>query len=249
MNTIRTAVVDDADLARERLRLYLGHESDIEIVGEAASGEEAVRLIVRLKPDLVFLDIELPDMDGFEIVRRLPPGLAPTIIYVTAHDDRALEAFDVSALDYLLKPFARDRFAKSLDRARHQIQLRITGADPRPSRQRYPETLGIKDRGDIKMVRVDTIDYIDVAGHYLCVHAAHKVHLIRGTLHDIERQLDPHLFARIHRSTLVRVDRVQSLRARRSGDFDVVLVDNSKLVMSRTYGESMRTLLGRNKSG
>jgi len=248
VNTIRAAVVDDAALARERLRLYLRHESDIDIVGEAASGEEALSLIVRLQPDLVFLDIELPDLTGLEIVRRLPPSYTPSIVYVTAHDDRAVEAFDVSALDYLLKPFDRDRFAKSLDRARQHISLKAVGAESRTSHERYSETLAIKDRGAIELVRVDDIDYIDVAGHYVCVHAARKVHLIRGALQDVERQLNPALFARIHRSTVVQIDRVRSLRARRSGDFDLVLLDNTKLVMSRTYGESVRTLLGHCKS-
>ena len=240
MTPIRAVIVDDVALARERVRLYLADEYDIEIVGEAASGAEAVRAISRLAPNLVFLDVQLPDIDGFEIVRRLPPALHPVIIYLTAHDDKALDAFEVHALDYLLKPFDRGRFARALNRARHQLSLR--GA-PVASRE-YLERLAIKEKGRTDVVAMKDVDYIDVAGHYLCIHVGKAVHLIRGTLVEIEPQLDPAQFVRIHRSAIVRLERIASLTARRNGDCDVFLADGSKLLMSRTYREHLRVRLG-----
>ena len=240
MTPIRAVIVDDVALARERVRLYLADEHDIEIVGEAASGAEAVRAISRLAPDLVFLDLQLPDFDGFEIVRRLPPTLHPVIIYLSAHDDKALQAFEVHALDYLLKPFDRERFARALNRARRQLGLKFVPAAPRE----YLARLAIKEKGRTDVVAVKDVDYIDVAGHYLCIHVGKAVHLIRGTLAEIEPQLDPAQFARIHRSAIVRLERIASLAARRNGDCDVILTDGSKVLLSRTYRDSLRARLG-----
>ncbi len=240
MTPIRAVIVDDVALARERVRLYLADEHDIEIVGEAASGAEAVRAISRLAPNLVFLDVQLPDFDGFEIVRRLPPALHPVIIYLTAHNDKALDAFEVHALDYLLKPFDRERFARALNRARHQLSLRVAPVVPRE----YLERLAIKEKGRTDVVAMKDVDYIDVAGHYLCIHVGKAVHLIRGALAEIEPQLDPAQFVRIHRSAIVRLERIASLTARRNGDYDVILSDGSKLLMSRTYREHLRVRLG-----
>lgn len=239
MNKIRAIIVDDMDLARERVRLYLAEEGDVEIVGEAANGADAVRIISRLAPDLVFLDIQLPDFDGFEIVRRLP--VRPIVVYLTAHDDKAIKAFDVNALDYLLKPFDRERFGRALNRARLQLGLQSGAAH---ETRVYLKRLAIKEKGRTDVVAVDDVDYIDVAGHYLCVHVGKQVHLVRGTLNEFELQLDPLQFARIHRSAVVRIDRIKSLTARRNGDCDVILADGTKLLLSRTYRERVGERLG-----
>jgi len=236
---VRVLIVDDVELARERVRLYLQGETDMQIVGEATNGVEAVRAISRLAPDLVLLDVQLPDFDGFEIVRRLPPEAHPVVIYISAHDEKAIEAFEVHALDYLLKPFGLERFQSALNRARCHL-----GKAAAPRLPGHLERLAIKERGRIEIVSVRDIDYVDVAGHYLCVHAGKSVHLLRGTLNELEPQLDPAQFARIHRSVLVRLERIKSLAARRNGDCDVLLSDGTKLLMSRTYLESVRVRLG-----
>lgn len=244
MKTIRTVIVDDVELARERVRQYLSGEDDIEVVGEAGTGAEAVRLIARLAPDLVFLDVKLPDFDGFAIAAKLP--VKPVIVYLTAHDDQALKAFEAGALDYLIKPFDRERFERALNRARMQIglaQIGLKSAAPQAGCD-YLKRLAIKDRDRTDVVATSEVDYIDVAGHYLCVHVGRQVHLIRGTLSELEDKLDPAEFARIHRSAIVRLDRVKSLVARRNGDSDLLLADGARLVMSRNYGEAVRKRLG-----
>jgi two-component system, LytTR family, response regulator len=238
---LRVVIVDDMALARERVVRYLAEEAAIEIVGEASNGTDAVGLIVREGPDVAFLDVGLPDFDGFEIVRRLPPQTRPLAIFLTAHADKALEAFDESACDYLAKPFTRERFARALNRAREQLRLR-QHAD-HPPRQ-YLRRLAIKEKQRIDVVDVCDIDYIDVAGHYLCVHVGKRVRLIRGQLVDIEENLDPAEFARVHRSTIVRIDRVRSLVARSNGDSDLILCDGSRVLMSRTYRVSLAGRLG-----
>jgi len=238
---MRAVIVDDVDLARERVRLYLADETDIAIVGEAGNGADALRLIAATTPDLLFLDVGLPDMDGFALARRIDAKTPPVIIYLTAHDDRALDAFEVSALDYLTKPFDRERFRQSLNRARALIALK-SGAKPAAD---YLTLLAIKDKDRTDVVAVSDVDYIDVAGHYLCVHVGKRVHLIRASLSELEERLDPALFARVHRSAIVRLDRIKSLATRRNGDCDLVLADGSKLVMSRSYSDAVRARLGR----
>ncbi|MDE1939264.1 MAG: response regulator transcription factor [Alphaproteobacteria bacterium] len=238
---IRTLIVDDVALARERVRRYLVGESDIEVVGEAANGADAVRLAAETRPLLVFLDIGLPDIDGFEVVKRLPPQGRPVVIFLTAHDDRALQAFDVNALDYLVKPFGHERFQQALDRARRQLRLQAGAAAEPP---RYVRRMAIRDGARTDVVDMETVDYIDVAGHYLCLHVGKRVHLIRGSLGELEARLDPAEFIRIHRSIVVRIDRVRSLAARRNGDSDVLLADGGKLLLSRTYRDAVRPKLG-----
>lgn len=236
---MRALIVDDVALARERVREYLKGENDIEIVGEAGTGADAVRQIARLMPDLVFLDVQLGDFDGFEVARRLEHK--PVIVYLTAHDDKAVAAFEAGALDYLTKPFDRERFARALNRARAQIALKSGAMAPRPE---YLKRLAIKDKDRTAIVATIEIDYIDVAGHYLCVHVGKQVHLIRGALSELEDKLDPAEFARVHRSAIVRLDRVASLVARRNGDSDLLLKDGSKLLMSRNHADAVKARLG-----
>lgn len=238
---IRAVIVDDMALARERVTRYLAGEHDIRIVGEAANGADAVRLMAAEAPDLAFLDVQLPDFDGFEVVRRLPAGLHPVVIYLTAHDEKALEAFEVSALDYLAKPFSRERFARAVNRARHQLRLR-SGSSESP--REYLKRLAIKEKGRTDVIGTKDVNYIEVAGHYLCLHIGKSVHLIRGQLGDLEEKLDPAEFARVHRGTIVRLDRIKSLVARRNGDCDVILADGTKLLLSRTYKNAVCDRLG-----
>ncbi len=240
MNAICAVIVDDMALARERVRRYLADEPDVEIVGEAGTGGDAVRAIAQLAPALVLLDMRLPDFDGCEVMRRLPAAHRPVVVFLTAHEEHAVKAFDVHALDYLVKPFDRARFAESVARVRRQLALSRGTAVPAG----YLERLAIKDRATTELVPVAGIDYIDAAGHYLCVHVGRTVHLIRGTLAELEAALDPAEFARIHRSALVRLDRIRALTARRNGDAEIVLVDGTRLLLSRTYGEVVRARLG-----
>jgi two-component system LytT family response regulator len=230
---IRAVIVDDMPLARERVRLYLASEPDIEISGEASNGADAVRLIERSAPQLALLDVRLPDFDGLEILARLEPQRRPATIYLTAHDEHAIAAFDVQAVDYLLKPFSRARFARAIARARERIA-------PRDQQPR----IAVKDRGRIDLVPVADIDYVDVAGHYVCLHVGRRVHLMRMSLGELEGQLDPARFARIHRSAIIQLDRVQALTARRNGDLDVALRGGASLTISRTYAEDVRARLG-----
>ncbi|MBP6011899.1 MAG: response regulator transcription factor [Alphaproteobacteria bacterium] len=241
MIRIRAAIVDDVELARERVRIYLRDEDDIDIVGEAANAAEALKMIARERPDLLFLDVALPDLDGFEIARRIEAAQRPIIIYLTAHDEKAIHAFEVNALDYLLKPFDRERFAQALNRARAQIALR-SGHELRPAIG-FQQRLGVKDGERTTLVAVADIDYIDVAGHYLCIHVGKEVHLLRGSLADLMQRLDPQAFVRIHRSALVQFDRIKTIVARRNGDADLVLRDGRKLLLSRTFRDDLRAKL------
>jgi two-component system LytT family response regulator len=196
---------------------------------------------VREGPDVAFLDVELPDFDGFEILRRLPSASRPVAIFLTAHGEQALEAFDVSAGDYLAKPFSRERFARALNRAREQLRLR-RGAATAP--REYLTRLAIREGQRADVLELRDVDYIDVGGHYLCIHVGRNVHLLRGQLADIEERLDPADFARIHRSAIVRLDRVKSLIARTNGDGDIILRDGRTLPLSRTYRERLAVRLG-----
>ena len=234
MKTIRVLIVDDIALARERVRRYLDDESDIEIVGEAASGEDALRLIARLSPDIVFLDMKLTAIAGLNVAQRMQDAHA-AVIYLSAFEDKAVEAFEVNALDYLLKPFDRERFRQALNRARARLLERRV----EPDGDLYPRRIAVRNGNRTDMVATSDIDFIDIAGHYLCLHQGKRVHLIRATLAEFEKRLDPSEFARVHRSAIVRVDRVSSLVARRNGDSDIVLADGGKLLLSRTYRDAL----------
>jgi two-component system LytT family response regulator len=230
---IRALIVDDMPLARERVRLYLQEETDVSLAGEASNGADAVRLIEREAPQLALLDMRLPDFDGLEILTRLAPQRRPATIYLTAHDEDAVAAFDVQAVDYLLKPFSRERFARAIARARQRIAP--GGEAPR---------IAVRDRGRIDLVPIRDIDYVDAAGHYICLHVGRKVHLMRMSLGELEGQLDPARFARVHRSAIVQLDRVEALAQRRNGDLDLTLRGGAALTVSRTYAAALRARLG-----
>ena len=241
---IRTLIIDDEPLARDRVRRFLRDEADIELIGECGNGTEAVAAIKEHRPDLVFLDIQMPEKDGFDVIRSLGGKNLPVVVFVTAYDQYALQAFDVHALDYLLKPFNRDRIHRAVARAREQIERkRIGSLDERltslladlKQEKKYLERLVVKSVGRVFFVKVDEIDWIEAAGNYVKLHAGRESHMVRETMNGIESKLDPDRFLRIHRSTVVNIDRIKELHPMFSGDYAVILRDGTELALSRNY--------------
>ena len=248
--TIRTLIVDDEPLARERISQLLKAEADIELAGECSNGREAVKAITSLGPDLVFLDVQMPECDGFEVLRSLDTRKLPAIIFVTAYDKYALQAFEVHAIDYLLKPFRQTRFESALERARQQIryardnstsQLLALLEDLRQAP--VPEPFVVKSGGDVLFLRPEEIDYIEAADNYLNIHTGKESLLLRETMQRMEKRLDPRKFLRIHRSTIVNVERIRKLQAGPSGEQVVVLRDGQQLTLSRTYRDQIQQRL------
>jgi two-component system, LytTR family, response regulator len=242
--SIRALIIDDESLARERIRMLLQGEPEIEIVSESANGTEALRDIQLLAPDLVFLDVQMPELTGFEVLDRLDPARMPVIIFVTAYDQYALKAFEVCALDYLLKPFDRERFGRALSRARAELDRRKAGQvnervlkllSELGQTKKYLEKLMIRDGGRVFFLRADEIDWIEAAGNYVRLHAGKEEYLYRETMTKLEGQLNPERFARIHRSAIVNTERIKELQPWFRGDYVIVLRDNQKLTLSRTY--------------
>lgn len=262
---IKVLIVDDEPLARDKIRGMLKGKEDIEIVGEAGNGKEAVSAIRKHEPDLLFLDVQMPEMDGFGVLQTIGPSLLPMVVFVTAYDRYALQAFEVYALDYLLKPFDRERFEKALARARTQLDQekrkdltqglqalmdelsRIRqGAPAAKPGPKYLERLAIKASGRIFFLRTQEIDYIESEGNYVRVHAGKESHLIREAMSVLETQLDPKKFLRIHRCTIVNVDRIQELQPWFHGEYRVILRNGVQLTLSRSYREKLREFLGKN---
>jgi two-component system LytT family response regulator len=237
--TLRAFIVDDEPLARRRLRALCAREADVEVVGEAGDGASAVAAIRADRPDLVFLDVHMPELDGFGVLAALSPP-APAIVFVTAYDAYALRAFEVNALDYLLKPFDGARFHETLRRARAAAGR----DDGRGKLEAALRLLAVKDDGRVQLVRDDDIDWIEAADNYVCVHAGRATHVLRSTLTAVESRLDSSRFARIHRSTLVRLDRIRELRPATRNEMLAVLRDGTCLPVSRTYAPRLRALLG-----
>lgn len=235
---IRTLVVDDEPVARARMLTLLREEADIEVVGECADGPQARAVIEDTAPDLVFLDVHMPHMNGFELTSTLDPKHMPAVVFVTAYDEYALRAFEIHALDYLLKPFSRERFKAALTHAREQLARRQT---PVPGRDR----LVIKSTGRIYFVRTADIEWCEAAGNYVRLHVGPQAHLVRGTMAGLEAQLDSAQFARIHRSTIVNVDRIQELRSSFNGEYVVLLRGGTRLTLSRGYRDTLQARLGR----
>jgi len=249
--TIRALVVDDEPLARERIRMLLEDESDIELIGECRDGAEAVRAIDEEGPDLVFLDVQMPEVDGFEVLEVIGPGRAPVVVFVTAYDEYAIRAFDVHALDYLLKPFDGERFRQAIGRARASIRakadvdrekLAALLGDLRDER-RYLERIVVKTAGRVVFLAVDEIDWIGGAGNYVELHAGERKHLVRDTMKAIESKLDPDKFVRVHRSHIVNMDRVKSMEPWFHGEYVLILEDGTELQSSRTYSDRLRQML------
>ena len=252
---IRTLIVDDEPLARDGLRVRLQRESDVEIIGEAGDGPGAIEAIRRLQPDLVYLDIQMPGMDGFEILEHVAGEHLPIVVFVTAHDEHALRAFDVHALDYLLKPVAEDRFLESLRRARAALDAdsvatgmreRLAGAldakaasAPAAGSPPLLRRFVVKERGRYLLVPADEVHWIGAAGNYAELHARGGTYLVRATIAELAARLDPARFARIHRSTIVQIDGIREIVPESHGDFDVVLADGTSLRMSRGFRDRL----------
>jgi two-component system LytT family response regulator len=246
---IRTLIVDDEPLARDGLRTRLALSRDVTVVGEAADGIEAVDAIGRLLPDLIFLDIQMPGIDGFEVLSRAGRAHFPSVVFTTAYDRYALQAFEVHALDYLLKPISARRLEQALERVRHELQRdeaedRAKVAALLDSRDRDPTGFvsrwAVKQQDRYVLLRADDVDWIEAAANYVRFHARREIFVMRGTLAALEEALDPARFVRIHRSTIVNVDRVKEIKPEWHGDFDVTLTSGKSLRMSRNYRQLLR---------
>ena len=239
---IRTVVADDEPIARARIVSLLRDEDDIEIVGECGNGVEAKTAIAEESPDLVILDIQMPELDGLALARTLRAGGAPAVIFVTAYDEYAVNAFEVHAIDYLLKPFSAERLRSSLDHARaHVAHHRAQPGTERVRRDR----LMVKSDGRIRVIRTADIDWCEASGNYVGLHVGAQCHFVRDTMAHLESELDPRQFIRIHRSTIVNVDRVQEMEPSFSGDYVVILRGGTRLTLSRGYRDVMQARLGR----
>ena len=265
---LKALIVDDEELARRGLHIRLQKFDDVEICGECRNGREAIDAVREKSPDIVFLDVQMPGIDGFEVLRRLSGSDMPTVIFVTAYDEFALKAFEANALDYLLKPINDDRLAAAIERARqarddklageHRSKLlklvcELTGrevtlegaiSEAAAARARFPDRLCIRDSGETTNVNVESIDWIDAAGDYMCVHAEGDTHVLRGTMKRLEELLDPDKFVRIHRSTIVNRLRVRSLRPHRNGEYFLTLDNSRELKLSRKYKSNVERLVG-----
>lgn len=251
---INTLIVDDEKLARDKIKRMLGKEKDIVIAGECVSGAAAVKSIREIKPDLIFLDIQMPGMNGFEVLEEIPGETMPAVIFMTAYCEYALKAFDFHALDYLLKPFDQERLHFSVEKARNQIDTLSSGELDRTLRtlisdikteKKSPERLLLKTAGRIYFVKTDDIDWIEAAGNYVKLHIGSKVHMLRETMKNIECKLTPEKFLRIHRSRFVNIDRIEELHPLFSGDYLVILRDKTELSLSRHYHDRLRELFDR----
>jgi two-component system LytT family response regulator len=245
--SLRILIIDDEPLARQRVRLLLGEETDVEIAGECGDGVEAVAQINAQKPDLVFLDVQMPEMDGFEVLRNLSPERLPAVIFTTAFDEHALHAFEVHALDYLLKPFKPERFKQAVQRARDVIAGQQTGAtarrllellaEQRPAAPAHLTRLAVKNSGKVIFVNVDEIDAIEAAGKYAVVHAGKENHVLRETITALEASLPPERFLRLNRAVIVNIARIQELQPMFKGENVVVLKNGQRYPTTRPLRE------------
>jgi two-component system LytT family response regulator len=250
---VRTLIVDDEPLARQRLRTLLRRDGDVEIVGECGNGREALAAISAERPELVFLDIQMPELDGFGLLSAVEPAMLPVVVLVTAYDQYTLQAFEAHALDYLLKPFPRQRFEAALARAKAQVRLertaggaaaRLAGVIEAIVRERErPTRLVVKNAGRISFVKVDEVTWIEAEENYVRIHAGAASYLVHRTLKDVAAELDGERFVRIHRSAIVNVDCIRELQPMFHGDYTVVLRDGTRLTATRSPVNQLRRLL------
>ena len=248
MALVRVLIVDDEPLGRERIRALLSENDAVEVVGECQNGKEAVDTIKSTAIDLVFLDVQMPEMNGFEVIDAVGTGTMPHVIFVTAYDQHALDAFEVHALDYLLKPFEIDRFNEALQHALNQINQEQQLSQEQQVQhllsqlhqpKKWLERIVIKTRSHLYFISCKDIDWIEAAGNYVTIHSAGKQHFLRQTLTSLSAQLQPDQFIRIHRSTIVNIDRIQSMYPMASGEYEVLLDNGKKLTLSRSYRQSL----------
>ena len=266
---IRTLIVDDEPLALKGLRLRLESFDDIDIVGTASNGREAIKKIRAEKPDLVFLDIQMPGLDGFDVVKALANEELPIIIFATAFDKYAIQAFETHASDYLLKPIDEERLEQAIIKVREQIAdhiaieqnaklidlirsldsppeielSEILTSDDISTKKQFETHFNIKDRGEITLVDVTTIEWIDAAGDYMCLHTSDKTHILRETMKNMDKRLDPEVFKRIHRSTIVNTNMIEKLYPSNGGKYVLVLNNGSEVQVSRNYREALTQFL------
>lgn len=251
---MRVLIVDDEPLARDRLKKLVATEPDIELAGECTNGREAVAAIQENAPDLVFLDVQMPELDGFGVIGKLDPARVPVIIFVTAHDRFALKAFEVHAVDFLLKPFDKERFHTALQRAKDRLAQRRPGeldqrlaallAELKPD-QSAPERLAVKSSGRVVFVKTDDIDWIEAADNYVNLHVGAESHLHRETLTALAERLPGKKFLRISRSTIVNVERIKELQPLFHGEYAVILRNGKTLTLSRSYRDVVDQLVGK----
>lgn len=259
---IRALVVDDEPVARDRVVRLLQQQADIELVGQCSNGLETVTAIEQLSPDLVFLDVQMPELDGFEVVRALDAGHVPAVVFVTAYDEYAVRAFEVHALDYLLKPFSSIRFRAMLAHARDQLYRHRAGElgrkllslaptlweksdKPDLASVTRPERLLVRSAGRVHFVRTSEIEWCEAAGNYVRLHVGQESHLFRETMNSLESKLDPRNFVRIHRSTIVNVEQIEQLRSSLGGESTVILRTGVTLTLSRGYRETFQERFGK----
>lgn len=266
---LKALIVDDEELARRGLEIRLEKFADVEICGQSRNGREALAAVEQHSPDLMFLDVQMPGMNGFDVLRRMSGTDMPAVIFVTAYDEFALKAFDANALDYLLKPINDDRLAEAVERARRTLdeklaqehrskllkficemtgkELTLEGALAEAVDQgaKFPERLAIRDGAETNCVDIDAIDWIDAAGDYMCVHADGDTYVLRGTMKRLEELLDPSIFVRVHRSAIVNRRRVTSMRPHRNGEYFLQLGEHKELKLSRKYKANLERLADR----
>ncbi len=268
MNKIKTIIVDDESLARRGLKLRLELFDNIEIIAECSNGREALTAIEEHSPDLVFLDIQMPSLNGFDVVRKIQGDNMPMVVFVTAFDQYALEAFDVHAVDYVLKPIDESRLETAIERVvKHKEQCasenqkkrlmdlisNLTGQSPASVNEmiesgdiktnQYPEKIAIKDRGETTLVASKDIGWVEAAGDYMCVHANDEVHVLRSTMKDLVKKLNPNDFQRVHRSTIVNINQVEKVNSHINGEYFLVLKGGAKLKMSRSYRDKIKHII------
>lgn len=257
MTEIRALIVDDEVLARRGVRNQLQHAPDVQVVGEASNGRDAVEAIKKQKPDLVFLDVQMPLLDGFGVIETLPAQyLPPAIVFVTAFDEHAIRAFEINALDYLLKPIDPERFQKTLERVRSQLNnshakdrdekllaLLQSLKEERNGQPEYLHRIPLKQNGRISFLDVNSIEWINAQGNYVELHTAGGHHLLRETMDGIESKLEPSKFVRLRRSIIARIDQIRALQPRAKGEFEIVLQSGQKFQSSRRYRRNLDPLL------
>lgn len=234
--SIRVLVVDDEPLARSSIKRLLERDPEVQNVMECGSGTEALQVIPQRHPDLLFLDVQMPECDGFDVLEKIPQTVSPTIIFVTAYDQYAIRAFEAGALDYLLKPFDNARFYRALDRAKEKFR----GGKTVFKTQRFV----IKGTGEVLFIKLADVDWIEAADYYSCLHVGAKTHLLRRSMNELEQELDATVFCRVHRSVIVNLERVEAMKLNQDGEYDVCLENGARLGVSRGYRKQLQERLG-----